>query len=375
MAEGTTLLTWQGVKPLAGSNPALSANRRSLTGASFDLSIAGSYVFDFFGYEWYFAWSKFGLGGSMSEVKPVSTIRGLGMILAMIVLIFAPVLAYTYHKNQPPPADRELSREERSPNVGFSPRDERRAVYEHIQSFDHFIFSRHPWSPSDFWLTGDEDPAGVVAKTEAYRVRVIDLLGRAREVSPLARRIVTEPVDVRIGLLNQGAPIDIVGAGGVGNVEEYLRRIEAVPGIVFVPFNEVVAGGNRFPSPLYYTSDLGAVSMYALRAPDAILAALLIHEFGHRLRHVEHAPSSSARQNTNLWIAEEVEMHELEHEVLDFFSEGRLSALYESIRQRSSDPTNVAEVVLMVGEEDILAFERMFELEGIGGDIVNLSMA
>ena len=97
--------------------------------------------------------------------------------------------------------------------------------------------------------------------------------------------------------------------------------------------------------------------------PDVFLAAVLYHEMGHALFDKRGTASSSAPALSDYWVNEEVVMHELEGQVLDAASEGKLARLYDAILARTPPPASFQDIIGAITDDDLLEFDRIFGLE------------
>lgn len=225
----------------------------------------------------------------------------------------------------------------------------------------------------EYWLFGNEEFKEQIARTKKWGENAEQLLSKYVGVSVLAREIRERFTSLHISEFRDG--IAVTNFISNEEAEEHVenpgseRKLE----VSIVPIIQRQKYQGTFPSNLYYRSEWGAVMVTGVVIPDVFLAALLYHEMGHALRHRQGAPSSTAPANSDIWIWEEIEMHELEHHVLDSAVGGQLSKLYDEILARRSSDTDL--ISRHVKIDDLIRFDQMFNLEKTGRELVGVYLA
>lgn len=177
------------------------------------------------------------------------------------------------------------------------------------------FFKNHPLI-DDFWVIktppmGGRDTKlltqlGNDARNETAKIELA--IQQYSSVNPLTMEIAAQfPNLKRMIYLRNGNVVQ------PGLTEEEIEK--AGFKLLFLPGDQLM--GDEHPSSVYYEHRFGAVMIAALRWPEPVIAGLAFHELGHALRHSQGATSATAPANSDWFIAEEVEMHELETEVLD----------------------------------------------------------
>jgi hypothetical protein len=224
--------------------------------------------------------------------------------------------------------------------------------------------------PDRAWLTGREDIGQEIVALQSFTTRLGGLLDRYKDVSPLSRRIHGEFRQFRVSKFTNGVSYDPMPPPPDGNIEAMMLSHMMMLEVCILP----PAQRNHpmlLPNSMYYYQQWQAVMVDSLEWTDEFLAAIAYHEFGHALRHrIDRAPSSTAAGNSDLWISEEVEMHELEMHVLDASVQGRFNPLLDNIIARVGDrgasPETYQELADAITIEDWQAFDALFGIQPAG---------
>lgn len=238
--------------------------------------------------------------------------------------------------------------------------------------------SRHR-QPDQSWLTGREDPVQEIAAINSWSGRVGALLDQHRSVSNLTGRIHQHFRDFRVSKFANGVSHSIVIPMPGVDVEAILMR-EATQFEVCVITPSQRGHPSLLPNCLYYRQDWRAVMADSVVWTDAFLAALMYHELGHALRHcVDRAASATAPDKSDAWIGEEVEMHQLEHQILDVAVQGRFTLLLDGIIDRlpqgEPSPEFYQAMADEVTVEDWQAYDALFGLQGAGVRMTSIHTA
>lgn len=124
--------------------------------------------------------------------------------------------------------------------------------------------------------------------------------------------------------------------------------------------------------PIQYFASWKAVRMVALEIPEKFLAALLFHELYHAYVHRQGRDSATASAFSDTWISEEVEAHELEHEVLNYATGGALNRLYERIAKRDGD---INGQLALISQSDLIEYDEMLGISGSGWGVGSPAIA
>lgn len=93
---------------------------------------------------------------------------------------------------------------------------------------------------------------------------------------------------------------------------------------------------------------------------------MVYHELGHEyFRNVLKAKSATAERYTSLFNKEEAVMHELEFDVLNDATDGKLAALFSDIAQRARS-SNPYDVLAAVRSEELSRFDELLETTDMG---------
>lgn len=244
------------------------------------------------------------------------------------------------------------------------------AVDAHIgyQAVLRSYIARHQ-QPDKAWLTGREDMFQEMTLIHSWANRLREQMDRYKDVSPLARRV-HHFRGFRVSKFTNGVSHSLIPPLPDADIEAMLiREAGQLEVCMMTPVQR--NHPSLLPNSLYYRSEWGAVMVDSVQWTDTFLAALAYHEMGHALRHqVDRAPSATAPGDSDLWIGEEVEMHELEHQVLDAAVQGRFNQLLDGIIDRTpAAATPVLEYRALadtISREDWQAFDNLFGLQGAG---------
>jgi hypothetical protein len=229
---------------------------------------------------------------------------------------------------------------------------------------------------------GDE-----ITAINSWSHRLRGLLDRYKDVSPLSRRIHGQYRNflpskfvngISQSLMNQPRQAD----GSELTAEQLVALFHAQSNQLEVCLMTPAQRNHPdlLPNSLYYRKEWGSVMADSLQWSDAFLAAITYHEFGHALRHrVDAAPSATAPGNSDLWISEEVEMHELEYQVLDMAVQGRFSQQLDRIIDRVPESDVTLEFYRSVADaisaQDWQDFDNLFGLRSAGPKMTSIHCA
>ena len=197
------------------------------------------------------------------------------------------------------------------------------------------FFERHPVTDS-FWVVNTpvsaiQDEYFLVQLGRRVReqtLRIKSALARYQGVNPLSRAIARMFAELKpMVYLRDG---DIVQPGMTA------QELQA-PGfkLIYIPGDQIIK--SEHPSPLYYNRQFGAGMIGAINWPDAILAGVVFHDFGHALRPALSSASAGASAESDLFIGEEVEMHELETLVFDAAISGGYVRWLDEVLSRNKE--------------------------------------
>lgn len=219
----------------------------------------------------------------------------------------------------------------------------------------------------EWWLTvvpplePGEEAIEVANHSAALAEQIARLLSKWQNVSPLAGDVAKTFPSFWVTFFNSGISTSIT----VGEDPEKVRLPHTYSiEICFIPRDQFFP--YRLPGHFYYRQEWGALMMAALEYPEPVLAGLVFHELGHAYRHRQATASSVAPQFSDLWIMEEVEMHELEAQIFDAVSAGAFLAHMDAILARPPRPRNIYEAVNRLRLEDFRYFDAMLGTRDCG---------
>jgi hypothetical protein len=231
------------------------------------------------------------------------------------------------------------------------------------KTLDHY-FDSLPVK-EDWWM-GETLPANLeAADALAYAVTNVQLaLENTKHTNPLTEEIAKTFPQFVTSIYRQG--ISAITVRGHMTPEFLENKLE----ICFVSGREF--RDDKLPAALYFREDWNAVMMAAVRWPEPFFSAVLFHELGHALRH--KARSSSPEDQTK-WLAEEVEMHELEGEILNARTGGKYFEALDRIIAKNRSCRDTHELLAEFRTKDLFELDRIIGLEKQGILIRNSSCA
>ena len=127
----------------------------------------------------------------------------------------------------------------------------------------------------------------------------------------------------------------------------------------------------NFPSLAYYDQNWKSLILAAIDYPKVIFDGLVCHELGHALRHSQNRLSSTSPPGSDLYIEEEVEMHDLESLVFNLATNGRYFASVDSILDTKNNITDFKDVIFSVSINDMRQLDAIVGQE-YGGRLSRL---
>lgn len=244
----------------------------------------------------------------------------------------------------------------------------------HRRMLDSTYMTWHGRLADRFWLTGDEQMLNQRDILTQWSKRVKRLLNAYKGTNERTGALYNKYWQFTLTEFVDGASRRILTDEEGAQVEAG-KKPDFVTGIEICVVPESQRRRHPFPSELYYRQEWGALMVIAVGIPDPFFAALLYHELDHAYKHqVLRAPSSTAPPASDSYVEEEVQAHELEHEILDKAVNGQLSQLYDQIMRRRTF-TRVADALLAVTVTDLVEFDRLFGLVEAGERMASIYAA
>lgn len=218
-------------------------------------------------------------------------------------------------------------------------------------------------APGDVWLANDTKniPENIV---KHYQNLLTESFRKYGSISPLAKRIAAlRPLPIaRLEGHNLFATHAFTTEG---------KALNEIIKIVLVPRDQKDVSN----FVLQYSKEGQGVLIYCLDWPRNIFAAVMFHELGHGLRYaVDGAESSTAQAFSDLWIGEEIEMHELEGDILNKASRGSFYAFLDKLAE-SSEARSPKDFVLSLNIADLKKIETIVGCVACGPSIASVIVA
>lgn len=296
-----------------------------------------------------------------------------GILVFFVFVLATAGFAYWYH-NKPAPVYKPVreSATEQPSQTSVSPR-------AHYRTLVNAYLTEHSKFQDKFWLTGEVDhnnPMPHVERVAKWSNNLRQQMERFGSLNDLTKRIMQHFMDFRttmaVGVGQGEASMDIM-VGAKKDLQKDMEKIQQMLEVCAVPQNRWDM--DRYPSPVFYFSSWRAVKVVAVEMPTLYQIALFYHELGHALRdRVDNAPSAHAPAKSDLWIEEEVEMHELESAILNQGTNGQFFDLYKKIRARTKNG-DMNDVIKATTTEDLNEYDQLFEIEHAGPAMSSIYIA
>ncbi|MBD3248223.1 hypothetical protein GF382_02945 [Candidatus Falkowbacteria bacterium] len=210
-------------------------------------------------------------------------------------------------------------------------RDLKKSVKEYLSS--------HQYGQESWWLRSSDMRGGdniqIAAKlTDEETKKITDMLYEYQDVSPLAQKMIMQTLDSgmhpKVSIYQRG-DISMTFSFKKEEMKDVAKMLKNSIEICYIPKDI----HDNYPASLSYRSDWNALMIKGINWPPALYAGLLFHEFGHYYKHkIEGANSATAPMTHESWAEEEVAMHELEAEVMNRATKGRLFTFVDSLNRR-----------------------------------------
>lgn len=229
---------------------------------------------------------------------------------------------------------------------------QRLGTYMEQRQPDLWWFTKPPTIPD-----GLEQAARLIQSRKELIERMVQ---KYRLTAPLALRIAESFPKFRVSIYAGDHSVSVFGQESKTTLDA--KNLE----IAFIPASNAA----NHPSSLYYKREWGTVMMMGVEYPEPVFAALFFHEAGHALYdQKDHNPSATAPIHSNLWLEEEVIMHELEQQILDAASGRKFSRQLDEIIARfpkAQQTKNFREIILAMTLEDFQALDHSIGCERCG---------
>ena len=241
-------------------------------------------------------------------------------------------------------------------------------AFMHMRSFTGPYMQHHSRHQDQFWLFGNEDVETQMHVVHAFTRRTRGLMEETKDADPRAAELWDLFDDFYVTQFHNGTSFRTF-AGEPDPFEE--RGLE----VSTVPFIQLQRYPHMFPSLLYYRKSWGAVMVVGIEVPDAFLPALMFHEMWHAKKHRDGAESATAHPASDSFIWEEIEAHEIELNVMDAVTDGKVRALFEDIRSRALKPDDPESVALAVDHADFVEYDRITGVTNAGKAMAGVYLA
>lgn len=223
---------------------------------------------------------------------------------------------------------------------------------------------RHASQQNRFWLAGNEpiEQAGPTVISWGDAVR--GLLREYADHNDWTRKIFGEFQDFSPSLYQGTQSLIITQTTKLLSLE-----VSLVSG-------EFAARTNFDMQAMFYRQDWQAIVAMAMDMPRCLTLATMYHEMGHAYKHkVEHAASATAPPTSNLYVAEEIEMHELEKTLLERCTQGKKAELHNKILDRAGSAASYQAAIAAITPQDLDEYDAILNAQNAGGKLTGLYIA
>ncbi len=233
---------------------------------------------------------------------------------------------------------------------------EQKAI-KNLKMVSHEYAKRHRMYQEQWWL--ETLPTFTAKEEELFKRRrnlLVEILGKNKNMNDLTRRITTAFPTFLLAYTD----------GKIVRSAETRTKTDD-PNICFIPRDQI--GSGHHPSMLYWDISSGSVIMAAIEMPESILPGVLFHELGHALRQrVDQSASATAPTTSDLYISEEVEMHDLEAYVDDAVNGKTYLAAVDGIVEQCHG-THPLDVMGVISSEDLERLDTILGAARVDGRI------
>lgn len=301
--------------------------------------------------------------GRMQKQSKARVRRNLFVLVGMLALAIGLTFSLRENTPQGPVATASTSQSAVHDEVSSAIAQLRSTFAQYVQSRGY---------GEDMWLLDEYNPEKnwdlVFSVTDTLDRRIRHVVEKYRTVSPFADTLAAafRTYISTVAFRGYSARLTRTEAGAkqFADVEPTGRTLE----VCFIPRVEMP----HYPSPLYYRHEWGSLMVALVDWPDALFPAMLFHELGHAYAHrVQHRASATAPPSSELYVSEEVEMHDLETCVLDAATHGGFAALLDEIVRRAATDAHPAAVLAGIQFGDIAKLEQLCGATGSGPTVLS----
>lgn len=225
-----------------------------------------------------------------------------------------------------------------------------------LNAVDQYI--KEHTTPAIWWYTSatPETLPSIEKECLERKKEIITMLKQYRDLNDFAREIAGYYEDPRISVLNQGNSLQ------VGSQKTL------TPGPEICYFGE--ADRDSQPASLWFNPDWPALMIPAQTIPNKVMPGLMLHEMGHGYQHSLGKPSATAPPDSDLYIGEEVLMHELESAAFNHASDGKFFTLIDDILAREGK-RGWKEAMSGLTIDDLRQLDSVLDLKAANASTVN----
>ncbi len=273
--------------------------------------------------------------------------RSIGTLVGALVIIVAVALINPAKLLMPKPA-------------AAPPPD----AIEFRQTMDHYLDAHN--RRDEWWLINSQPPPeelnALIKQMSTQEEIVKQAIEQYRSVSPLTTEIAEAFPKFYFSLT-------IGGSSVTHSRKKNATDIQPISGqeIAFIPLTEKTT----HPAMMYYDPTIKRLALCGITWPVKVLPGLLYQDLGHALYHQAGKPSALAPQGSDLYVQEEVEMHELANEVFNKATNGAYYQTVDSILDQRR-PDNWQDAVLGVTPSELQQLDKVLGCENAGEVVANV---
>ncbi|EKD46151.1 MAG: hypothetical protein ACD_68C00131G0004 [uncultured bacterium] len=218
--------------------------------------------------------------------------------------------------------------------------------------------------PAQYWLVGfptdyHDLQEKLIAKGEELTRKCEEALQKFRDLSPQAKEIASTFPKLGNAFFNGVTTVQLTTS------LTGLRASQTQLQVCWTP----QFWHNRMPASMYYERAFHAVLACGFDWPELALQSVFLHEAGHALCHHQNEMSAFAPPGSDLYIDEEIVMHELEALAVNQATSGKYFALVSEIAARADDWKQAISSIIL---DDLKKLDELYQAQGASQEVADL---
>jgi len=230
--------------------------------------------------------------------------------------------------------------------------DREKSIRLILTTLDSYYQSTASKKSDTWWLeTAPLPGAESFTLLEARKNKIETMIRESERISDLTKVLSSRFRSVGLGLMVNGEPRQLNKVGSVPTSPT--NRID----ICIIPKDGPTIHGSAMP---YWDPRRELLMIPAINCPDPILKEILFHELGHASRHNALDGNPYYPPTSEAYAAEEVEMHELGGQILDFESKGLYLKRIREVVVRAKNLRSFEKAIGQLNSKDLAYIDALF---------------